>query len=145
MEYWKQRVDAGVQITVPDEKANALFRTCLVNDLLALNYDGQNWIQTVNQLHYHNFYLRDSADFVRMYDATGYPQIAAQVRPVHELHSRRRGLQSGIYKTLSGISDHRKDVRGAIKCSHRVSLFTGDKWQQRKPTIFRQLIRVKQD
>ena len=77
--YWKQAVDAGIQITVPEEKANDLFRTCLVNDLLALNYDGRNWIQTVNQLHYHGFYLRDSADFVRMYDATGYPKIAEQV------------------------------------------------------------------
>lgn len=78
-QYWKQVVDAGVQIAVPEPKANDLFRTCLVNDVLALNHDGQNWIQTVNQLHYHSFYLRDSSDFVRMYDATGYPQLASQV------------------------------------------------------------------
>ena len=33
-------------------------------------------MRTINQLHYHGFYLRDSADFVRMYYTSGYPKIA---------------------------------------------------------------------
>jgi len=36
-------------------------------------------VQTINQFQYHRFYLRDSADFVRMYDTSGYPQIARKV------------------------------------------------------------------
>lgn len=79
VKYWKERVAEGMQIMVPEEKAVALFRTCLVNDLLALNHVGNDWVQTVNQTHYHSFYLRDSSDFVRMYDATGYPKTAENV------------------------------------------------------------------
>ncbi|MBS1814463.1 MAG: hypothetical protein JSS87_06275 [Acidobacteria bacterium] len=79
VKYWRERVAEGMQIMVPEEKANNLFRTCLVNDLLALNHIGNDWIQTVNQTHYHSFYLRDSSDFVRMYDVTGYPKTAENV------------------------------------------------------------------
>jgi hypothetical protein len=77
--YWERVVAQGMSISVPEAKANDLFRTCLVNDLLALNHIGSDWIQTVNQLHYHSFYLRDSSDFVHMYDVTGYPAIAGKV------------------------------------------------------------------
>jgi hypothetical protein len=77
--YWEAEVAQGTTITVPEAKANDLFRTCLVNDLLALNHVGDDWIQTVNQTHYHSFYLRDSSDFVHMYDVTGYPRKAAEV------------------------------------------------------------------
>lgn len=77
--HWQRAIDDGMQITVPEAKANDLFRACLVNDLLSLNHVGDDWIQTVNQTHYHSFYLRDSSDFVHMYDVTGYPQIASRV------------------------------------------------------------------
>lgn len=77
--YWQHEVARGTTITVPEAKANDLFRTCLVNDLLALNHIGDDWVQTVNQTHYHSFYLRDSSDFVHMYDVTGYPEIARHV------------------------------------------------------------------
>jgi hypothetical protein len=50
-----------------------------VNDLLALNKVGDDYVQTINQLHYHAFYLRDSADFIRMYDTSSYPDIGRQV------------------------------------------------------------------
>jgi hypothetical protein len=40
---------------------------------------GDDYVQTINQLHYHGFYLRDSADFVRMYDTSGYPEIGRQI------------------------------------------------------------------
>ncbi|MEO6923243.1 MAG: hypothetical protein ABI142_05410 [Bryocella sp.] len=76
---WKEVVSRGMQIEVPEAKANDVFRTSLVNDVMALNHVGDDWIQTVNQLHYHGFYLRDSSDFVHMYDVTGYPDIAAKV------------------------------------------------------------------
>jgi hypothetical protein len=68
-----------MQITTPEDKVNQVFETSLANDLLALNKIGDDYVQTINQLHYHGFYLRDSADFVRMYDSTGYPDIGRQV------------------------------------------------------------------
>ncbi|HEX5284895.1 MAG TPA: hypothetical protein VFW30_12310 [Bryocella sp.] len=77
--YWQKVVAQGMTINVPEAKADNLFRACLVNDLLALNHIGSDWIQTVNQTHYHSFYLRDSSDFVHMYDVTGYPKMAERV------------------------------------------------------------------
>lgn len=75
---WEQIVGSGMQIDVPEKKVSDTFRASLVYDLLARNHIGDNYIQTVNQLHYHAFWLRDSSDIVRMYDVTGYPQIASQ-------------------------------------------------------------------
>lgn len=77
--YWRSEVSKGMSVTVPEEKANDLFRTCLVNDLLSLSHIGDDWIQAVNLTHYHGFWLRDSADFVHMYDVTGYPSVANRV------------------------------------------------------------------
>jgi hypothetical protein len=77
--FWRKMLDRGMKIDLPESKATDTFRASLVYDLLALNLvDGQA-VQTVNQFQYHRFYLRDSADFVRMYDTTGYSDIAEQV------------------------------------------------------------------
>jgi len=68
-----------MSIELPEAKVTDTFEASLVYDLLALyQLDGQS-VQTVNEFQYHRFYLRDAADFVRMYDATGYSDIAAQV------------------------------------------------------------------
>jgi hypothetical protein len=76
---WKAVVARGMQIHVAEPKVVDTFRASLIYDLMALNVvDGQP-VQTVNQFQYHRFYLRDAADFVRMYDATGYSDVAAQV------------------------------------------------------------------
>ena len=76
---WRDVVRRGMAIQVPEAKVTDTFRASLVYDLLALNVVDDQTVQTVNQFQYHRFYLRDSADFVRMYDATGYSDIAAQV------------------------------------------------------------------
>lgn len=79
VDFWRSMLDRGMAIDVSEAKVTDTFRASLVYDLLALNLvDGQA-VQTVNQFQYHRFYLRDAADFVRMYDATGYSDIAAQV------------------------------------------------------------------
>ena len=77
--FWNAIINHGIQITTPEDKVNQLFQTCLVNDLIALNKIGDDYVQTINQLQYHAFYLRDSADFVRMYDTSGYQDIAREV------------------------------------------------------------------
>jgi hypothetical protein len=76
---WRKTLAQGMSIELPEAKATDTFDASLVYDLLALNnVDGQT-VQTVNDFQYHRFYLRDAADFVRMYDATGYSNIAARV------------------------------------------------------------------
>lgn len=77
--FWNTILSRGAQIITPEEKVNDTYRASLVYSLSALNNVGNNTIQTVNQLQYHAFYLRDSADFVRMYDTSGYPEISRAI------------------------------------------------------------------
>ncbi len=76
---WHSIFAAGIEIVTPEAKVNDTYRTSLVNDLLSLSKVADSYVQTINQFQYHRFYLRDSADFVRMYDTSGYPEIAREV------------------------------------------------------------------
>jgi len=76
---WEKVLAEGMKIGLPERKVVDTFDASLVYDLLALNRIGEDYVQTVNQLHYHGFYLRDSADIIRMYDATGYQDTAGKV------------------------------------------------------------------
>ncbi|MGA8044523.1 MAG: hypothetical protein WCA37_17140 [Terracidiphilus sp.] len=76
--FWNHILGEGMQITLPEQKPVDAFYANLIYDLIARDHIGPDYIQTVNKLHYHEFYLRDGADIVHSYDVTGYPQIAAQ-------------------------------------------------------------------
>ncbi len=76
--FWNSILDEGMEIRLPEAKAVDTFDANLIYDLIARDHIGDDYIQTVNKLHYHSFYLRDSADIVHSYDVTGYPQIAEQ-------------------------------------------------------------------
>jgi hypothetical protein len=78
-DFWRSMLNRGMRIDLPEAKPVEAFYASLVYDLLALNQVQDAAVQTVNQFQYHRFYLRDSADFVRMYDATGYSDIGSQV------------------------------------------------------------------
>lgn len=75
---WQKILGAGMQIETPEAKVNNTFNASLVYDLLARDHIGDNYIQTVNKLQYHAFWLRDASDIVNMYDLTGYSKIAGQ-------------------------------------------------------------------
>jgi hypothetical protein len=77
--YWDGIVASGMTINLTEKKVTDTFNASLIYDLMALNKIGSDYVQTVNQLHYHSFYLRDASDIAHMYDLTGYPKIASQV------------------------------------------------------------------
>lgn len=79
VQFWEAILHRGMQLTLPEEKVTDVFRASLIYDLIARNKIDGHYIQTVNDLHYHSFYLRDSSDIVHSYDVTGYPVIARQV------------------------------------------------------------------
>lgn len=76
--YWNDILASGMQISLPESKPVDTFYSNLIYDLIAIDHIGPDYIQTVNKLHYHSFYLRDGADIVHSYDVTGYPQIARE-------------------------------------------------------------------
>lgn len=77
--YWKRILNQGMQIILPEKKVVDTFKANLIYDLIARDKIGDYYIQTVNKLHYHQFFLRDAADIVHMYDITGYSLFAKQV------------------------------------------------------------------
>ncbi len=79
VDFWESILARGMQLTLPEKKVTDTFRASLIYDLIARNKIGDDYIQTVNDLHYHAFWLRDSSDIVHSYDVTGYPVIARQV------------------------------------------------------------------
>jgi len=76
--FWNAILDRGMRIELPEQKAVDTYYASLVYDLMAIDHIGPDYIQTVNKLHYHSFFLRDGADIVHDYDITGYPDIAHQ-------------------------------------------------------------------
>src|ERR1700733_758215 len=78
-DFWNKILRQGMQVTLPEVKVTDTFYTNLIYDLIARDHIQPYYIQTVNKLHYHSFYLRDGADIVHSYDVTGYPEIAKQV------------------------------------------------------------------
>ncbi len=76
--FWNGIFAEGMQIDLPEAKAVDTFYANLAYDLIARDHIGSDYIQTVNKLHYHAFYLRDGADIAHSYDVTGYPLIAKQ-------------------------------------------------------------------
>jgi hypothetical protein len=79
IDFWEAILNRGMHLALPEEKVTNVFRASLIYDLIARNKIDGHYIQTVNDLHYHSFYLRDSSDIVHSYDVTGYPLIARQV------------------------------------------------------------------
>jgi hypothetical protein len=75
---WEQVLHQGMDIEVPETKVNNAFRASLIYDLIARNKIGDDYVQTVNDLQYHAFWLRDASFIARMYDLTGYPEYAGQ-------------------------------------------------------------------
>ncbi len=75
---WEDIFAKGIDIRVPEEKLNNTFKANLVYDLIARNKKDGFYIQTVNDFHYHAFWLRDASYIVRMYDLSGYHDIATQ-------------------------------------------------------------------
>lgn len=78
IQFWDGILAQGMQITLPERKPVETFYANLAYDLIARDHIGPDYIQTVNKLHYHEFFLRDCADIVHSYDVTGYPEIAKQ-------------------------------------------------------------------
>jgi len=76
--YWNDILASGMQVTLPESKPVDTFNSSLIYELIAIDHIGPDYIQTVNKLNYHAFWLRDGADIIHSYDVTGYPQIARE-------------------------------------------------------------------
>lgn len=78
VKFWEDILARGIDISVPEQKVNDTFKANLIYDLIARDKVGDDYVQTVNKFHYHAFWLRDASYIVRMYDLSGYHDIARQ-------------------------------------------------------------------
>ncbi len=80
IEYWRNRIDGDLHLSVDDPKVMNTFKTSLVNDLISteVNQDG-NTYQRVNKIQYDYMWIRDSAFIVRNYDLLGDFALAKKI------------------------------------------------------------------
>lgn len=80
-DYWQQMLDSGTQVELPEAKVTNTFRANLLYDLMAIDHTGDDYIQTVNKLQYHAFWLRDGTHIMNAYDETGHFDAARECLP----------------------------------------------------------------
>ncbi len=76
--FWEKVFADGIGIFVPEEKVVNTFKANLVYDLIARDKVDGHYIQKVNEFQYDAFWLRDASYIVRMYDLSGYHDMARQ-------------------------------------------------------------------
>jgi hypothetical protein len=80
--YWRRVLGQAMRIDVPERKVEDAFYASLANTLLSrYRTAGGLWVQAVNNLRYHAFWLRDSAIITRAYDLVGLHRQAGENLP----------------------------------------------------------------
>ena len=75
---WRRLLGGAMDLHVPESKVVDTFYASIMNLLLARYRQDGYWVQTVNDLQYHAFWLRDSAAITSAFDQVGLDKVAAQ-------------------------------------------------------------------
>jgi hypothetical protein len=77
---WRGILGGAMKVSVPERKVVDAFYASIAQDALARYRlpNGGEWVQTVNDLRYHAFYLRDSAFINEMYLLVGLSRLARE-------------------------------------------------------------------
>jgi hypothetical protein len=102
-----------MDVHVPEQKVVDTFYASVMNLALARYRQDGYWIQTVNNLQYHSFWLRDAAVISSMFDQVGLHDIAAQDldffltwQQPDGLFISRPGQYDGFGQALWAFGDH---------------------------------------
>lgn len=77
--FWETLLAGGLDITLAERKVTETFKANLIYGLISRDKVDSFYIQKVNEFQYDQFWLRDAAYFVRMYDLSGYPRSPGSV------------------------------------------------------------------
>jgi len=97
---WEKRLCRGIQIKLPEKVATDTFKANLIFDMMAREHVNDDFVQTVNDLQYHAFWLRDGSHIMNAYDETGHLNLVRQSLPFFLKSQKADGLfmsQSGQY------------------------------------------------
>ena len=110
---WKRLLGRAMDVHVPESKVVDTFYASLMNLLMSRYRQDGYWIQTVNQLQYHAFWLRDSAVITSMFDQVGLHDVAANDlrffltwQQPDGLFISRPGQYDGFGQALWAFGDH---------------------------------------
>ena len=110
---WRRLLGRAMDVHVPESKVVDTFYASLMNLLMARYRQDGYWIQTVNNLQYHAFWLRDSAVITSTFDQVGLHDAAAQDLKFFEtwqqpdgLFISRPGQYDGFGQALWAFGDH---------------------------------------
>lgn len=110
---WRRVLGGAMDVHVPESKVVDTFYASLMNLLMSRYRQDGYWIQTVNQLQYHAFWLRDTAVIASMFDLVGMHKVAAQDlrfnltwQQPDGLFISRPGQYDGFGQALWSFGDH---------------------------------------
>jgi hypothetical protein len=110
---WKRMLGAAMDVHVPESKVVDTFYASLMNLLMTRYRQDGYWVQTVNNLQYHAFWLRDAAVMTSMFDQVGLHDVAAQDlrffltwQQPDGLFISRLGQYDGFGQALWAFGDH---------------------------------------
>ena len=110
---WRRLLGRAMDVHVPESKVVDTYYASLMNLLMSRYRQDGYWIQTVNQLQYHAFWLRDAAVMTSMFDQVGLHDIAAKDlrffltwQQPDGLFISRPGQYDGFGQTLWAFGDH---------------------------------------
>ena len=112
--YWRRVYGQAVGIAIPEQKVEDAFYASLANILMS-RYRGPRgrWIQTVNKLQYHAFWLRDAAVITNALDLAGLHSAARRNLPFFRswqqddgLFISRPGQNDGFGQALWVVGEH---------------------------------------
>lgn len=77
--YWRSLLGRAMRVSLPERKVVDTFYASIVNDALSrYRLPGGAWVQAVNKLRYHAFWLRDGSVITNMYDLVGLHDLARE-------------------------------------------------------------------
>lgn len=79
LRYWREVLGRAMSIELPEDKVEDAFYASLANLAMGRYKDARGrWVQTVNKLQYHAFYLRDGAVITNALDLAGLHDLAGR-------------------------------------------------------------------
>lgn len=114
LRYWRGVLSPAMRIDLPEKKVEDAFYAALVTNAQSRyrTGDGQ-WVQAVNKLQYHSFYLRDAAIITNSFDLVGLHGLARENlaffgawQDADGLFMSRPGQYDGHGQALWALGEH---------------------------------------
>jgi hypothetical protein len=110
---WRERLAPATILEVPEAKVQETFEASLVQILQSRYEQDGEWVQTVNKLSYHAFWLRDAAVMTHALDLVGLHDEArenleffARYQRPDGLFISRRGQLDGVGQAIWALAEH---------------------------------------